>query len=69
MTKGRWHKKNYYFVITNCCQGQPFEYYRKTLFGALYEYAKQYLTKKKYHTMNFSLKQRFGAWVERGIRP
>lgn len=52
-------KKNYEFEIVVCCQGQPFYYYRNTLFGALYEYAKQYLKKNKYGTMNFTLRQKF----------
>ena len=47
------------FNVIVCCQGQPFEYHYKTLFGALVGYAKQYLQKKKYGTMNFSLKQIF----------
>ena len=51
--------KNYKFVVTVCCQGQPIYYYRDTLIGALYEYAKQYLKKNKYGTMNFTLSQKF----------
>jgi hypothetical protein len=51
--------KNYVFEICVCCQGQPFYHYRKTLVGALIEYAYQYLKKKKYGTMNFSLSQKF----------
>lgn len=50
-------KKNYEFEIVVCCQGQPFYYYRNTLVGALILYAYQYLTKNKYGTMNFTLKQ------------
>lgn len=52
-------KKNYRFVVVVCCQGQPFYYYRNTLFGALIEYAKQYIKKNKYGTMNFTLEQDF----------
>lgn len=52
-------KKNYVFEICSCCQGQPFYHYRKTLVGALIEYAYQYLKKRKYGTMNFSLSQKF----------
>lgn len=51
--------KNYVFEICVCCQGQPFYHYRNTLVGALIEYAYQYLKKKKYGTMNFSLSQKF----------
>ena len=52
-------QKNYRFVVVVCCQGQPFYYYRNTLFGALIEYAKQYIKKNKYGTMNFTLRQEF----------
>ena len=52
-------KKNYRFKVTVCCQGQPFYYYRKSLLGGLYEYAKQYIKKSKYETMNFTLEQDF----------
>ena len=51
--------KKYMFEICVCCQGQSFHYYRKTLVGALIKYAYQYLKKKKYGTMNFSLSQKF----------
>ena len=53
------NKKNYRFAVVVCCQGNPNYYYRDTLFGALYEYAKQYLNKIKYGTMNFTLRQEF----------
>ena len=52
-------KKNYVFDISVCCQGQPFHYYRKTLVGALIEYAYQYLKKNKYGTMNFTLSKKW----------
>ena len=52
-------KKIYRFVVVVTCQGQPFYYYRNTLFGGLFEYAYQYLKKNKYGTMNFALKQEF----------
>ena len=52
-------KKNYKFVVVVTCQGNPNYYYRNTLVGALFEYAKQYLTKNKYGTMNFTLRQEF----------
>ena len=54
-------KKNYRFAIVVCCQGQPFYYYRNTLFSALIEYAYHYLKKNKYGTMNFTLKQVFDS--------
>ena len=57
MTKRKCKKPKFKVIV--CCQGQPFEYHYKTLFGALVGYAKQYLQKKKYGTMNFSLKQIF----------
>lgn len=50
-------KKNYVFDVVVTCQGQPFHNYCKTLFGALLKYAYEYLRKKKYGTMNFTLKQ------------
>lgn len=49
--------ENARFVVVVCCQGQPFDYQCKTLFGALFMYARQYLSKRKYGTMNFTLKQ------------
>lgn len=45
------------FVVIVCCQGQSNHYYCSTLIGALIEYGYQYLRKRKYGTMNFSLKQ------------
>lgn len=54
-------KKNYRFVVVVCCQGQPFYYYRNTLAGALFKYARLYLKYNKYGTMNFTLEQKFGG--------
>lgn len=51
--------KNPKFDVIVCCQGQPFHYYHSTLMGALIGYGYQYLAKRKYGTMNFSLKQVF----------
>lgn len=51
--------KNPRFDVIVCCQGNPSHNYHHTLVGALVEYAYQYLKKKKYGTMNFSLKQVF----------
>lgn len=50
-------KKNYVFDVITTCQGQPFHHYCNTLLGALLKYAYEYLRKKKYGTMNFTLKQ------------
>jgi len=47
------------FVVVVCCQGQPCDYKCKTLLGALLMYARQYVCKHKYGTMNFTLKQIF----------
>lgn len=51
--------ENARFKVVVCCQGQPFYYKYSTLFGALVGYACQYIKKKKYGTMNFSLKEVF----------
>ena len=51
--------ENARFVVVVCCQGQPYDYQCKTLLGALFMYAKQYLRKHKFGTMNFTLKQIF----------
>lgn len=45
------------FVVVVCYQGQPFDYQCISLIGALWMYAKQYVNKRKYGTMNFTLKQ------------
>ena len=45
------------FNVVVCCQGQPFYYRYHTLIGALAGFAYQYIKKKKYGTMNFSLRQ------------
>lgn len=47
------------FKVIVCCQGQSFYYQYKSLIGALFGYAIQYLKNNKYGTMNFSLKQMF----------
>lgn len=51
--------KNYTFIVTVCCQGNPTEYEYSNLFSALIGYAKKYLKYSKYGTMNFTLKQKF----------
>lgn len=44
-------------VIT--CQGQPFDYQYKTVFSACVGLMRHYFKKRKYGTMNFSIKQVF----------
>ena len=53
--KRRCHNPKFLVVIT--CQGQPYYYQYHFLIGALFGYAKQYLQKRKYGTMNFKLRQ------------
>ena len=57
--RGMKKNKNYTFVVTVCCQGNPTEYEYSNLFSALIGYAKKYLKYSKYGTMNFTLKQKF----------
>lgn len=45
------------FLVVVVCQGQPFYYQYHSLIGAVFDYCKQYLTKRKYSTMNFKLRQ------------
>ena len=45
------------FVVVVTCQGQPFYYKYRNLVSALIGYAKQYLQKNRYGTMNFVLRQ------------
>lgn len=51
------------FVVVVTCQGQPFYYKYRNLVSALIGYAKQYLQKNRYGTMNFELRQ---IWEEPG---
>ena len=46
------------FTVIVTCQGNPVYHEHQTLIGALISYAYQYLRKKKYGTMNFTLKDR-----------
>ena len=46
------------FIVTDCIQGQPMDYECKTLLGALFLYIRHYISKKKYKTMNVSLKEK-----------
>ena len=55
MIKRKCDNPKYEVVV--CCQGNPFYYQHKTLFGALLDYCKQYRKYNKYNTMNFSLKR------------
>lgn len=45
------------FLVVVTCQGQPFYYQYHSLIGVVVGYCKQYLTKKKYGTMNFKLRE------------
>ncbi len=45
------------FLVVITCQGQSFYYCYQGLAGAVVGYCKQYLTKKKYGTMNFKLRE------------
>ena len=49
---------NYKFYVIACCQGQPLYVGYSTLIGALFGYFCIYITYKKYHTMNFSLREK-----------
>ncbi len=46
------------FYVIACCQGQPLYSGYSTLVGALFGYFCIYITYKKYHTMNFSLREK-----------
>jgi len=52
-------KKNFVWTVVVCCQGQPFYYEYRNLVSALLAYAWHYLKKRKYGTMNFTLRQEF----------
>lgn len=43
------------FLITTCCQGQPFYKKAETLEEAIECFKTEYLKKNKYGTMNFKL--------------
>lgn len=45
------------FLVVVTCQGQSFYYCYHGLINAVIGYCKQYLTKKKYGTMNFKLRE------------
>ena len=45
--KPKRKKKNYVFLVTVCCQGNPYEYEHKTLLSALIGYANVYLKYSK----------------------
>lgn len=46
------------FYVIASCQGQPLYAGYSTLVGALFGYFYIYMTRKKYHTMNFSLREK-----------
>ena len=46
------------FYVIACCQGQSLYVGYSTLVGALFGYFYIYMTHKKYHTMNFSLREK-----------
>lgn len=46
------------FYVIACCQGQPLYAGYSTLIGALFGYFYIYMKYKKYHTMNFSLREK-----------
>ena len=45
------------FLVVVTCQGWSFYYQYHNLINATIGYCKQYLTKKKYGTMNFKLRE------------
>ena len=51
--------KNFDWTVVVCCQGQPFYYKQRNLFCGLIALVYHYMKKRKYGTMNFSLKQKF----------
>ena len=51
--------KNFDWTVVDTCQGKPFYYKQRNLFFGMIALAYHYLTKRKYGTMNFSLKQKF----------
>lgn len=53
--KRRCKKPRFLVVVT--CQGLHYYYMHHSLIGAVLDYCKQYLTKRKYGTMNFKLRQ------------
>jgi len=55
VTRKKVNRSRFAVVVT--CQGQSFLYECRTLVGALLMYARQYLEKREYGTMNFQLIQ------------
>lgn len=51
--------KNPKFLVVVTCQGNPSYYQHHFLIGAVFNYCKQYCTKKKYGIMNFVLRPVF----------
>ena len=50
-------KKDFEWAVVVTCQGNPSYYKYRNLFTALIAYAWHYLRKRKYNTMNFTLRQ------------
>lgn len=57
--EGTMKQKNFDWTVVVTCQGQPFYYRQRNLFCGMVALVYQYLKKRKYGTMNFSLKQKF----------
>lgn len=55
IVKRRTDNPKWKVVIT--CQGQPMDYQYKTVFGACVGLMRHYFKKRKYGTMNFSIRQ------------
>lgn len=61
-TDGRFIRKvvkNPKWKVVVTCQGQPFDYQYKNVFSACVGLIKHYFKKRKYGTMNFSIRQVF----------
>lgn len=52
-------QKNFDWVVVVTCQGNPFYYQQKNLAFGMVALAYHYLKKRKYGTMNFTLRQKF----------
>ena len=51
--------KNFDWVVVVTCQGNPRYYKQRNLLCGIFALVYHYLTKRKYHTMNFTLRQKF----------
>ena len=59
------YMKYFEWAVVVTCQGDPSYYKYRNLFSALVAFAYHYLTKRKYGTMNFTLRQVF---IPEGIK-